>query len=117
MEIKAKTAAVESTGQATAEAKARVQALLIKAKAAVDQARLKAQAAAIRNEAVLKQLKLKHAQEISHQRAVDELECAKAEREAKIEVCAFVQDRDHTTRKQPHTQKKEINPKITQLTG
>lgn len=89
VEMKAKTAAVESTGQASAEAKARVSALLIKAKAAVDQARLKAQAAAIRNEAVLKQLKLKHAQEIEHQGAVDELECAKAEREAKIEAEKF----------------------------
>lgn len=89
VEMKAKTAAVESTGQATAEAKARVNALLIKAKAAVDQARLKAQAAAIRNEALMKQLKLKHAQEIEHQRAVDELECSKAEKEAQIEAEKF----------------------------
>jgi major vault protein len=89
IELKAKTAAVESTGQATAEAKARVKALLIKAKAAVDQAKLKAQAAAIRNEAILKQQQLKNQQELEFQKSMDELEIAKAEKEAKIEAEKF----------------------------
>lgn len=89
IELKAKTAAVESTGQAKAEAAARADALLIKAKAAVDQAKLKAKAASIRNEANIKQLKMKHDQEIAHQKALDELEISKAEKEAKIEAEKF----------------------------
>jgi len=89
VEMKAKTAAVESTGQAKAEAIARAEALLIKAKAAVEQAKLKAEAARIRNEASLKQLKLKHEQEIEHKKQLDELEIQKAEKEAKIEAEKF----------------------------
>jgi len=89
VEMKARTAAVESTGQAKAEAIARAEALLIKAKAAVEQAKLKAEAARIRNEAALKQLKLKHHQEIEHKKALDTLEIEKAEKEATIEADKF----------------------------
>jgi len=89
VELKAKSAAVESTGQAKAEAIARSEAALIKGKAAVKQAELKAQAAKIRYEAKLAQLALKNAQEIEYRSRVDELEISKAEKEAKIEAEKF----------------------------
>lgn len=89
VEMKAKTAAVESTGQATSEAKARVNALLIKAKAAVEQAKLKAQANKIRNEQIMSELRLKHKQEIEHQKSLDEMDIEKARKEAQIETEKF----------------------------
>jgi major vault protein len=89
VELKAKSAAVESTGQAKAEAIARSEAALIKGKAAVKQAELKAQAAKIRYEAKLAQLALKNAQELEYRSRVDELEISKAEKEAKIEAEKF----------------------------
>jgi major vault protein len=89
VELKAKSAAVESTGQAKAEAIARSEAALIKGKAAVKQAELKAQAAKIRYEAKLQQLALKNAQELEYRARVDELEISKAEKEAKIEAEKF----------------------------
>jgi len=89
VELKAKSAAVESTGQAKAEAIARSEAALIKGKAAVKQAELKAQAAKIRYEAKLAQLALKNAQEIEYRARVDELEISKADKEAKIEAEKF----------------------------
>jgi major vault protein len=89
VELKAKSAAVESTGQAKAEAIARSEAALIKGKAAVRQAELKAQASKIRYEAKLAQLSLKNAQELEYRARVDELEVSKAEKEAKIEAEKF----------------------------
>lgn len=89
VELKARTAAVESTGQAKAEAIARSEAALIKGTAAVKQAELKTKAAKIRFEARMAQLKAKQAQEIEHRRALDALQISKAEREAKIEAEKF----------------------------
>jgi len=89
VELKAKSAAVESTGQAKAEAIARSEAALIKGKAAVKQAELKAQAAKIRYEAKLAQQSLKNVQELEYRARVDELEISKAGQEAKIEAEKF----------------------------
>jgi major vault protein len=89
VELKAKSAAVESTGQAKAEAIARSEAALIKGKAAVRQAELKAQASKIRYEAKLAQLKLKNNQDLEYRARADELEVQRAEREAKIEAEKF----------------------------
>mmetsp|Transcript_27317 Transcript_27317/g.38642 ORF Transcript_27317/g.38642 Transcript_27317/m.38642 type:complete len:846 (+) Transcript_27317:44-2581(+) len=89
VELKAKTAAAESTGQAKAEAIARAEAALIKGTAAKKQAELRAQASSIRVKAQVEQLKMRHKQEIEHKKALDELEIAKAEREAKIEAEKF----------------------------
>jgi len=89
VELKAKSAAVESTGQAKAEAIARSEAALIKGKAAVRQAELKAQASKIRYEAKLAQLKLKNNQDLEYRSRADELEVQRAEREAKIEAEKF----------------------------
>lgn len=89
VELKAQTAAVESTGQAKAEAIARSEAALIKAKASVKQAELKAKAAKIRHDARIAQLRMKQAQEIEHRKAVDALEVDKATKEAEIEAEKF----------------------------
>lgn len=91
VELKAKTGALQSTGQAKAEAIARSEAALIKGRAAVKQATLKAQAMRIRTEARLSQLALRHKQEITHQQALDELEITKRNKEAEIEVKKFTQ--------------------------
>lgn len=55
-DVQAQSAAVESTGQAKAEAESRAQATMIECEAGVDQARLKAEALAIDTEAELQRL-------------------------------------------------------------
>jgi len=59
IQLQAESAAVESTGQATAEAKARAEALNIEGQAAVTQAQLSSTAAKIKAEAELSNLKAK----------------------------------------------------------
>ena len=56
LELKAKSAAVESTGQAKAEATSRAEAMKIEAEAAVEAARLKAQASKIEADSELERL-------------------------------------------------------------
>lgn len=65
IELQALSAAVESTGQAKAEAQSRAEADRIKGEAAVEQARLKAEAACIEAEAELQRLKDAREAEIS----------------------------------------------------
>jgi len=89
VELKAITAAVETTGQAKAEAVARSEASLIKGQAAVKQARLKAEASAIRAEAKLKQLVARQKQDLENKKALDELEIARKQEEARIEALKF----------------------------
>lgn len=89
VQLKAKTAAVESTGQAKAEAIARSEAALIKGKAAVKQAELKAEASKIRSATSLQQMTMKQQQEIEHRKMVYALEIEKAEKEAQIEAEKF----------------------------
>jgi len=89
VELKAKTAAVESTGQAKAEAIARAEAALIKGTAAKKQAELRAQASSIRVKAQIEQLKLRQDQERAHKKALDDLEVEKAQKEADIESTKF----------------------------
>jgi len=89
VELKAQTTAVETTGQAKAEAIARSEAALIKGAAAVKQARLKAEASAIRAEAKLKQLVLRQKQELENKKAIDELEVGRKQEEARIEAAKF----------------------------
>ena len=85
LELQAQSAAVESTGQAKAEALARAEAARIKGEAAVTEAELAAQAAQLE----LQTLKSRQAAEIEHQRALAELEIAKAKQLADIEVQKF----------------------------
>eukprot|EP01114_Cavostelium_apophysatum_P021310 TRINITY_DN73_c0_g1_i1.p1 TRINITY_DN73_c0_g1~~TRINITY_DN73_c0_g1_i1.p1 ORF type:complete len:827 (-),score=291.69 TRINITY_DN73_c0_g1_i1:101-2581(-) len=87
--LQSETAAVESTGQATAEAKARAEAASIEGTAAVKQAQLAADAAKIKSEAELEQLKLKQDAHIKHQKALNSLEIQKAKDLASIESSKF----------------------------
>jgi len=89
VELKAKTAAVESTGQAKSEAVARCEAALIKANSEVKQAELRAQATRIRYKARLEQQKAKQEQERTHKKAIDDLEIDRKKRESDIEVSKF----------------------------
>jgi len=89
LQLQAQSAAVEATGQATAEAKARAEAAQIEGEAAVKQAELKAQSTKIRAAAELEQLKLKNLAEVKHQTAMVELQLAKAKELGDIEAQKF----------------------------
>ena len=85
LELKAHSAAVESTGHAKAEALARAEAARIKGEAAVTEAELSARAAELR----LETLKAQHLAEVEHQKALAELEIEKARKLADIESEKF----------------------------
>jgi len=87
--LQAQSAAVEATGQATAEAKARAEAALIEGEAAVKQSQLKAESRRIRAQAELDQLVKKNSQEIVHTRATNNLEVSKSKELAAIEAKKF----------------------------
>jgi major vault protein len=87
--LQAESAAVESTGQATAEARARAEAATIEGQAAVKQAQLSAEASKIKSEAELEQLKAKQIAEIDHQKALNSLQVSKAKELAMIEAKKF----------------------------
>eukprot|EP01112_Ceratiomyxa_fruticulosa_P014610 TRINITY_DN4201_c0_g1_i10.p1 TRINITY_DN4201_c0_g1~~TRINITY_DN4201_c0_g1_i10.p1 ORF type:complete len:861 (+),score=267.74 TRINITY_DN4201_c0_g1_i10:942-3524(+) len=89
IELQAQSSAVESTGQATAEAKARAEAAQIEGEAEVRQARLAAEAARIKHEADLEQLKLKQEAEIQYKQKLNEIELSKAKDFAEIESQKF----------------------------
>jgi major vault protein len=89
LQLQAQSAAVESTGQATAEAKARAEAAFIEGAADVQQARLAAEAAAIQAAAELEQLKLRQEAELTHQQALNDLELQRAKELADIEAQKF----------------------------
>lgn len=87
--LQAQSAAVESTGQATAEAKARAEAASIEGEAAVQQAKLQAEAERIKAEADLEQQKLRQEEEVAHLMQMNELEVARAKDLAAIEAAKF----------------------------
>jgi major vault protein len=87
--LQAASAAVESTGQAKAEAQARAEAAEIEGNAAVTQARLKADAMKIESDADLEQTCARQQAEVSHKRQLDELEIVKAEKLSEIESAKF----------------------------
>ena len=90
-ELQAISAAVESTGQAKAEAQAQAERLLIECESEIEAARLKAEAADIEQSADLEaQMKLR-ADELSFLRHMNELEIAKCKELANIEVLKFKQ--------------------------
>jgi len=89
IQLQTETAAVESTGQATAEAKARAEAAFIEGQAAVKQAQLSAQATTIKAEADLAQSRARQIAEITHKKALNELEITKAKELAGIEAKKF----------------------------
>jgi major vault protein len=89
LQLQAESAAVESTGQATAEARARAEAAQIEGEAAVKQAKLSTDAARIKAESDLEQLKQKQTAEITHKKALNELEIAKSRDLSGIESSKF----------------------------
>ena len=89
LQLQAESSAVESTGHATAEAKARAEAANIEGQAAVKQAQLIAEATRIKSEAELAQMKLKQEAEIEYHKQLDELELVRAKELSKIEAKKF----------------------------
>jgi major vault protein len=91
LKLQAESAAVESTGQATAEAEAAAKSLAIEGQAAVAQASQWTQAYKIRTEAELKQLVAKQNAELEFEKANNKMEVDKAREVAEIEVAKFRQ--------------------------
>jgi len=89
LSLQAESAAIESTGQAKAEASARSEAAGIEGEASVRQAKLKAQALKILSEVELEQSTLYQENEIVHKVAVTELEIGRAKNLAQIESGKF----------------------------
>jgi major vault protein len=89
LELQAESAAVSSAGQATAEARARAEALEIEGQSSVEQSELKSKAASIESEAELERLMAHQKAEVDHQRALNELEIKKAQELAQIEIKKF----------------------------
>jgi len=89
LQLQAQSAAVESTGQAAAEAKARAEALSIEGESAIKQAQLKAEATRIESEAEVLQLRTKQDAELEYQKAVDSLELTRAKELSDIESQKF----------------------------
>lgn len=87
--LQAESAAVESTGQAKAEAKARADAAEIEGEASVKQARLKAEALKITSEADLEQQMSYQQNEITHQKELNKLELTKKKQISDIEASKF----------------------------
>jgi len=87
--LQAQSAAVEATGQATAEAKARSEAAQIEGEAAVKQSQLKAESRRIRAIAELEQSKKKNEQEVTYTKAKNTLEISKAKELGAIEAKKF----------------------------
>jgi major vault protein len=90
LQLQAHSAAVESTGQATAEAKARAEAAYIEGEASVRQAELKAHATTIAAQSELQLIVARQEAEITHARALHALELKKAQRLSEIE-CAKIE--------------------------
>lgn len=89
LELQAQSAAVESLGQASAEARSRAQAAEIEGTAAVKQAELRAEATRIQAEGELAQLKMQQEADIAHQKALIDHEISKAKELAEIESKKF----------------------------
>jgi len=91
LELQAENAAIETTGKATAEARAKAEAARIEGQLAVNLAQQEAEAARIRYETELAQLRAKQETELAHQQALIALEIEKAQRMAEITTVEFRQ--------------------------
>ena len=89
LELQAENAAIESTGQATAEARAKAEAARIEGQLAVNLAQQEAEAARIRSETELAQLRARQEAELAHQQALNNLDIEKAQRMAEITSTEF----------------------------
>jgi len=89
LELQANSAAVESTGQAKAEAQSRAEAARIEGEAAVEQAKLKAQAMKIEAESELERLTSAREAELKFCREQNEMEVSKSRETSEIETSKF----------------------------
>jgi major vault protein len=89
LQLRAQSAAIESTGQATAEAKARAEAAQIEGEANVTQSKLKSESMKITSEGELQENKSRQEGEIEHQTQLNELELSRAREMAAIEAKKF----------------------------
>ncbi|XP_064391610.1 major vault protein-like [Halichondria panicea] len=89
LELQAGSAAVESTGQAKAEAQSRAEASKIEGEAAVEQAKLKSQATKIEAESELERLTSAREAETKYVREQNDLEISKSKEMAVIESKKF----------------------------
>ncbi|KAK2176645.1 hypothetical protein NP493_650g01129 [Ridgeia piscesae] len=87
--LQANSAAVESTGQAKAEAQSRAEAARIEGEAAVEQARLKGQATTIEAESELNRLTQARDAELKYLREQNDMEITKTREMAAIETSKF----------------------------
>lgn len=89
LELQALSAAVESSGQAKAEAQSRAEALTIEGEAAVEHARLKAEAQKIENDAELERLTNARNAELAFIKEQNQIEINKSNEMTEIEVSKF----------------------------
>jgi major vault protein len=89
LRLQAQSSTVETTGHATAEARARADSAQIEGQSAVEQANLRTQASKIKSDAELKIAAAKQEQELEHQQAITEMDVTKARALADIEVQKF----------------------------
>jgi len=87
--LQALTHQVESTGAASAEAKAKAEAAFIEGEASVKQAQLSAEATRIKSETELNLMKIRQVAEINFQKARNELEIQRARDLSQIEEKKF----------------------------
>jgi len=91
LQLQALSAAIESTGQAKAEAQSRAESSLIEGQAAVDQAKLRAQAAKIEADGELERLTAAREAELAFIKEQNNVEIEKAQKSADIETAKFKQ--------------------------
>jgi major vault protein len=84
LELQAENAAVEASGHATAQARAKAEAAQIEGQLAVQLAQQEAEASRIRAQAELEELQARQQAEFTHQQAISNLEIAKARALAEI---------------------------------
>jgi len=89
LQLKAECNAVETSGQATAEARARAEAAQIEGEARVKQAELKAAATKIEMEARLECMRMEQEAEAAHRQRMDALEVERAKQLSEIETSKF----------------------------
>jgi len=89
LSLQAQSTAIETTGQATADARAHAESAQIQGEAAVKQAELQAQARKIKADAELKTIKERQEQDLAFQQEADELEIERARKLAEIEADKF----------------------------
>jgi len=89
LHLQATSAAVESTGQASAEAKARAEAAKIEGEANVTQAKLRSEAQSTKSNAQLKVLRQEQESDITFKKSWNELEINKATQLANIDSNKF----------------------------